>query len=279
MTNSYVYGPTCEPCGSLDSDPVPGREDVLGFGVGLVRCRACGAKRYPRAVAAAGDVNDGKAAHLLAERTVVMGAMDNCDPARAEEYRAHVRTYYRSLVARIRTEAGGSLASLFEVGFNVGDFLLAAEAEGVAALGGCEPNGRGVDIARRRLPDAATHLHHAFFRDAPRYRGWDAVALLDVLEHTEEPRGDLERARELLRPGGVLLVKTFFDEFHDGRPAPSDRASYGDFARAGYHDPLGHLWHFDREVLRSLIKQAKFRIVSWEEDIAWGQATVLAVRG
>ncbi len=35
----------------------------------------------------------------------------------------------------------------------------------------------------------------------------DAVTMFDVLEHLEDPRGDLEAARRLLRPGGTLVVK------------------------------------------------------------------------
>lgn len=278
---TIIYGTVCEPCGSPYADPVLGREDVLGFGVGMIRCWECGAKRYSRAVRSAKEVNDGDAAHFLAERTAMMGAMDNNDASRAEEFRSHIRGYYLGLVERLRTAAGrtsGNFA-LYEVGFNVGDFLLAAEASGVAKLGGCEPNGRGVAIARARLQLPGARLSHAFFSDAPTFLPeWDAVAMLDVLEHTEEPRGDLERARALLRPGGVVLVKTFLDEFHDGLTVPSDRSAYGNFAAAGYHDPLGHLWHFDRVSLRRLVERVGLRLIFWEEDAAWGQVTLLAIK-
>jgi SAM-dependent methyltransferase len=36
--------------------------------------------------------------------------------------------------------------------------------------------------------------------------GFDAVAFQHALEHVVDPRDDLVRARELLRPGGLLLV-------------------------------------------------------------------------
>jgi len=35
---------------------------------------------------------------------------------------------------------------------------------------------------------------------------FDAITLLDVLEHTVDPKAVLRRARELLKPGGVLYV-------------------------------------------------------------------------
>ena len=37
---------------------------------------------------------------------------------------------------------------------------------------------------------------------------WDAVLLIDVLEHLDDPREALERCQELLAPGGVLCVVT-----------------------------------------------------------------------
>ena len=37
---------------------------------------------------------------------------------------------------------------------------------------------------------------------------WDAVLLIDVLEHLDDPRQALERCQELLAPGGVLCVVT-----------------------------------------------------------------------
>ncbi len=37
---------------------------------------------------------------------------------------------------------------------------------------------------------------------------WDAVLLVDVLEHLDDPAGALERCQELLAPGGVLCVVT-----------------------------------------------------------------------
>ncbi|MCD6727630.1 MAG: class I SAM-dependent methyltransferase, partial [Solirubrobacteraceae bacterium] len=43
----------------------------------------------------------------------------------------------------------------------------------------------------------------------PREAGsWDAVLLVDVLEHLDDPAGALRRCHELLAPGGVLCVVT-----------------------------------------------------------------------
>src|SRR5690606_6126967 len=54
---------------------------------------------------------------------------------------------------------------------------------------------RGVDVVTGSLPD-----------DVPLEAGrFDAVLLLDVLEHLDDDYGGLKRAVRLLRPGGIAI--------------------------------------------------------------------------
>ncbi len=56
--------------------------------------------------------------------------------------------------------------------------------------------GRGIEILGAALPDL------------PRGAAFDAVILIDVVEHLVEPRADLERAAAAVGPGGVLVIST-----------------------------------------------------------------------
>lgn len=68
-----------------------------------------------------------------------------------------------------------------------------------------------LDVARRRLPEGA----EATFRvgDATALDAadatYDAVLLLDMLEHVEEPGRVLAEAARVVRPGGLVLFNTF----------------------------------------------------------------------
>lgn len=264
----------CEPCGETVFTATPHR-NVMGLGANLVRCSGCGVKRYDRRLADAAAVNDSAEAHTLADNVARFGALNNLDAARIPEFQAAHWRLYTGMVATLRRFAG-TLASIYEVGTSVGEFLAVAHACHVATLDGCEPNRRACELA------ASLHglaIEHSFFGAAtPPRAPYDAVAMLDVIEHTETPRGDLEKAFGILRPGGMLLLKTFYDEWH----ATLDLNIAGPDAwtdpRHGYFDPLGHLHHFDEPVLRSLIERVGFAVEDWSRNTVHGQVIVYARR-
>jgi len=66
--------------------------------------------------------------------------------------------------------------------------------------------------------------------DIPRAEQFDTVLYIDVLEHIDDDRGELERASALLRPGGTLVV---LSPAHQWLFSPFDRA-------------IGHCRRYDR---------------------------------
>lgn len=91
---------------------------------------------------------------------------------------------------------------LLDVGVGTGLFLHLAQRAGWAA--------EGVDLteeaAARARDEFGMHVTVGDFAGAPLAGGFDAITMLDVLEHTPDPHAFLRRAHELLAPGGVLLV-------------------------------------------------------------------------
>jgi SAM-dependent methyltransferase len=82
---------------------------------------------------------------------------------------------------------------------------------------GIDPNARRVDLARRvagALGLARHEFHVGDVRTAALHRGFDAAYVLDVMHHI--PRADqrpvLAHLRDLLMPGGVLLIKDITTE-------------------------------------------------------------------
>jgi SAM-dependent methyltransferase len=93
--------------------------------------------------------------------------------------------------------------SLLDVGCGAGEFLQAAQQQGWDALG-LEISGAAVALARSRGLSA----HEGDFLSAEVAKNLDVVIMSELIEHLPNPREFLERAFEILRPGGLLYVTT-----------------------------------------------------------------------
>jgi SAM-dependent methyltransferase len=132
--------------------------------------------------------------------------------------------------------------SVLEIGCGTGSFtsLLAARGHSVVAL---DLNPDYVEIAQRRTANLdrvvircgdATEIDWEF--------RFDAVVLLDVLEHIEDDVGLLMRLRKALKPNGVLVLKV-----------PAGQWLYGSMDRA-----IGHYRRYSRQTLRQACLMAGF---------------------
>ena len=119
-----------------------------------------------------------------------------------------------------------------------------------ARLVGMDMEPRALALARRRLP-AAELVQGDLDADAGAVpvRGADAVVCSEVLEHLTAPDRALRLAREILRPGGRVVVTV---------PA----GAMNDFDRA-----IGHRKHYRPQELTALMAGAGFRDV---RTSAWG---------
>jgi SAM-dependent methyltransferase len=123
------------------------------------------------------------------------------DPASFERVRAIKQASSRELIAELaRLRPGGKLLDL---GCAAGFLLEAAEAAGFQGFG-LDLNPEAVGIAKRRFGDRVRlgELDQSVF---PGIR-FDAVTLIDVLEHVPDPAALLGRVRDRLAPGGALAA-------------------------------------------------------------------------
>jgi 2-polyprenyl-3-methyl-5-hydroxy-6-metoxy-1,4-benzoquinol methylase len=105
------------------------------------------------------------------------------------------------IVDRFATVSPGRL---LDVGCTTGFFLEAAAERGWSAVG-IDPNPYAIDVAREK----GLTVEQATIEDASfEAESFDAITVFDVIEHLRRPLDLLAKARELLRPGGVVLLYT-----------------------------------------------------------------------
>lgn len=156
---------------------------------------------------------------------------------------------------RYRTDGG--FGRILDIGSGDGLFLERLEAFGSPE--GLEPEERIVSQAtRRRWP-----MHLGPFDDdfAPGHR-YGLIGMFDVLEHLAGDVAALRRARDLLRPGGLLVITV-----------PAFAALWT------RHDDLNHhLRRYTRRSLGSAVREAGLRLLEQRFFFHWLAPVKLLVR-
>lgn len=152
--------------------------------------------------------------------------------------------HHRSLRALERIVRRGRL---LDVGCGPAFLLEAARERGWDAVG-VDPS--PFSVARAR--EAGFEAHEGMLQDLELREGsFDALALLQVVEHMTDPRPLLAACRRLLRPGGALLVAT-----------PNPASLLARVKREGFNywiPPVHCAWYTPRALARTL-SQSGFRV-------------------
>jgi 2-polyprenyl-3-methyl-5-hydroxy-6-metoxy-1,4-benzoquinol methylase len=157
------------------------------------------------------------------------------------------RNLYMDILGRIESVTGRA-GTLLDVGSYLGLFMQAAESRGWRCKG-IEPERDAWQYAVQELKldvclgtlRTCTFAPHSF----------DAIILLQVLEHVLDPRQTLEQIHGLLRPNGVLLVEV-----------PNINClSFRILGKRHRHFAEHHFTFFSAKTLTALLSQCGFRVV------------------
>lgn len=98
---------------------------------------------------------------------------------------------------------------VFDAGCGNGSLLRQLHAQGYE-VAGCDASATGVALARQGAGPGVRIEQLSLYEDLAARMGsdWDVVISTEVIEHLYEPRTFVARARQMLRPGGHLVLST-----------------------------------------------------------------------
>jgi SAM-dependent methyltransferase len=181
--------PHCRLCGSATKE----RYEFAPYT--LLVCNACGL----------GQLDPLPAADALEQLYSSSAYFENQDGAGYADYAQHADEFAMTFRAKMqRLLRYGPVHDLLEIGCGPGYLLEAAKHAGVPRAVGVDRNPWAIEQARRSG-------HSAYIGSidvVPPNDRFDAVAMLDLLEHIPEPMPFLAQVRQRLRPNGRLLIMT-----------------------------------------------------------------------
>ncbi len=145
----------------------------------------------------------------------------------------HWKSYWSS---QVRPFVAGDV---LEAGAGIGSNTLLLDAARSGRWVCLEPDPQLATQLRQRLQGAdAAHSYECVCGTSEDMVGqhFDTILYIDVLEHIEDDRGELQRAASLLRPGGHIVVLS-----------PAHQRLYTPFDAA-----IGHFRRYNRRMLRAI---------------------------
>ena len=160
-----------------------------------------------------------------------------------------VKKFLRDMPAR-----GGKL---IDVGCGVGDFCYMASQAGYKVTG-IDYTSDYIEAGRRRFPglDLQALSVDDFLSKRPQDK-YDALTLIQVLEHVENPRDFVLSVKRLLKPGGYLMCNV---------PNRRRWRLFSPPLREEWDLPPHHLTWWDPRTLSGLFERCGFSVVALEED-------------
>jgi len=146
---------------------------------------------------------------------------------------------------------------ILEVG--AGHGTLAARLARYGRLTACEPSPRAAALLRQRFADdPSVEVVESDAESLTHQRHFDAIVMVNVLEHIPDDVGALAHLREGLRPGGKLIVLS-----------PAFEALYSDFDRRVGHHRRYRAGQLRSRLVRAGLSPLDVRYVNAPGALAW----------
>lgn len=254
LASAGVYPAPTSTCPVCDGSTVPG---LVRGGHRYRQCRHCGTARVARIPSAA-------ELHTFYERCYPTFFA----PGPVENGRVEL---FSSLVERLASKPADR--RLLDIGCGGGHLLVAGERAGWRAVGSDVSH----EMCRAARKTSGAHVFQADGGAVPlRAAAFDAVTLVNVLDHVADPGRVLAEARRLLSDTGTLAIRVPNGAFH--RTTRRALALLGPLGRwAGLADyPVFHVYSFTARGLRRLVEREGFRVVEVRNSVLVAQGQTRA---
>jgi 2-polyprenyl-3-methyl-5-hydroxy-6-metoxy-1,4-benzoquinol methylase len=151
---------------------------------------------------------------------------------------------------RISQLAGRPIRKVHDVGCGVGFLIREAQRMKIQASGN-DLNGYAVRVMQERFGLDVCCGTLESEETQKLLSGSDLVTMTDYIEHSYHPDRDLKIVYENLSPKGLVFITTF----HTGCALAEQYGRNWDMYC------WNHVYHFDRDSLESLIRNASFKII------------------
>lgn len=148
----------------------------------------------------------------------------------------------------VRSAARIKQGNLLDIGCGTGAFLHYMQTGGWT-ITGLEPDENARRNAQTLYNITPLPIDQLFTLPEKQY---DAITMWHVLEHVHELHRYLDRIRQLLKPGGALLIAV-------PNYTSSDASHYGEYWAA--YDVPRHLYHFSPDSMAQLLAQHNIKLI------------------
>lgn len=156
-------------------------------------------------------------------------------------------TFQKHLQAMEKTWGEGKRGRMLDVGAYIGVFVEVARQRGWDAWG-LEPSAWATQAARQRgLPMLEGTLDSPELQD----QYFDVITLWDVIEHVDDPQGELRKAYQRLNPGGMVVVHTMDIDSWIAKLMGARWPWFMDM----------HIHYFSQKTMRQMLEQIGYRVI------------------
>ena len=179
------------------------------------------------------------------EREAFAAIPSRPDPTYLEEEVGR-RKASRKVLERIEKLA--NKGKLLDIGSSAGFFLAEAKSRGWETT--------GIEFSKWSKKYAEEHFGLTIYDQPLEKLNWpkesfDAITMLDVIEHLTDPRQVLSEVKKILKPDGILVITT-----------PNIYSLAARLAKEKWYAILpGHLFYFSPKTLEKILAEAGFRII------------------
>ncbi len=206
---------------------------------------------------------------ILAQKysKVVEPSIQKEDPKQREIWENEKRAIFKSDLTVIKAYNKNKTqvaTSLLDIGCGEGLFMVEAERDGFV----CE----GLEPSKNHIPSKELKLKifNGFLKNFKSKIKYDVITMLDSLEHTKDPLGELNAVRRIIKKQGILMIRVpnlrwlMIKEKIIRFLCAVTGKKILDFNPQGIYAPHTHLYNFSEAGIKKILASANFNVVGTE---------------